>query len=104
MGGGREERQQAGLLLIPGIGSVGRKSGEELGKAEQRKVASCWGAERAAPLLDTQDPEMGAPRRAVDPISAEDVPSKDEQPQLWLLLVLASFSCSGFSEPQFTHP
>lgn len=104
MGEGREEREAGRTAAHPSIGSVERKSGEELGNAEQGKVASCWGAKRAAPLLDTQDLGMGSPRQAAGPISAEHMPSKDEQPQLWLLLVLASFSCSGFSEPQFTHP
>lgn len=91
---GKLERLQP-KLLIPGGGIEGRKSGEELRKQNSTPP----GPRRAPETLDG-----GVPRWAADPISAENMPSKDKEPGSGLGLPLLPFPRAGFSEPQFSYP
>lgn len=89
--GGEREKHWA-RLLIPGGGREGRKGGEWLGEAGQRRLHPGEQKEQhpVCPSEGTQDP-----------ISGEDTSSEDKEPQLWPWPVLASLLALASLSPSF---
>lgn len=100
---GRLERQQA-RLLIPGGGSEGRKSGEELGEAGQKKVGEQKEQHPAWPSEGTQDPGRGPPGGQQIPFLQRTCPASIKSLSSCIGPSWLSFLHSGFSEPQFSYP